>query len=154
MANPCRVQIHVGLQTQGCRWRSNPGLKLANASGVFFKLYQYSNPLKSHYSDRLGWTTCRASSASCMCVSAQTFHPSSVITRQLPSKLRFDIRDRVSNLLLEPPCNSPERPTKLFSQRPFHLSSCRTLRCNLCNPTCAWKTWYMLSKMKEEQCRS
>src|ERR1044072_32807 len=58
------------------------------------------------------------------------------------SKLRFDIRDRVSNLLPGPPCNSPERPTELFSQRPqtFHLSGCRILRCNLCIPTHAWKT--------------
>jgi len=38
--NPFRVGADVGLLTQGSR-SSNPGLKLANACGVFFKLNQY-----------------------------------------------------------------------------------------------------------------
>ena len=32
--NPFRVQGFLSLISQGCRWRSNPGLKLANAFGV------------------------------------------------------------------------------------------------------------------------
>ena len=32
--NPFRVEILFYKGTQGCRWRSNPGLKLANAFGV------------------------------------------------------------------------------------------------------------------------
>ena len=31
---PFRVETNDGLCSQGCRWRSNPGLKLANAFGV------------------------------------------------------------------------------------------------------------------------
>jgi hypothetical protein len=112
--------------------------------------------LKPRYTEWLRWTTCRASSALGMCVSAQTFHPSSAITLQLPFEITFDIRNRVSNLLLEPPCNSPERPTKLFSQRPqtFHLSGCRILRCNLCIPTYAWKTLVQALKTEGRKCRS
>jgi hypothetical protein len=72
------------------------------------------------------------------------------------SKLRFDIWDRASNLLLEPPCNSPERSTKLFSQRPqpIYLSGYRILRCNLCIPMGAWVTLVQALKLKEEKWRS
>ena len=35
MANPFRVDAHgLWSDPQGCRWRSNPGLELANAFGV------------------------------------------------------------------------------------------------------------------------
>jgi hypothetical protein len=35
IGEPLQGSIQVALQTQGCRWRSNAGLKLANAFGVF-----------------------------------------------------------------------------------------------------------------------
>jgi len=62
---PFRFQTNSGDVSQGCRWRSNPGLKLANACGVFFKLNHYlmlksdaKNQLKelpSHIKQRGQW---------------------------------------------------------------------------------------------------
>jgi len=34
--NPFRVWSFINIDTQGCRCASNPGLKLANAFGVYF----------------------------------------------------------------------------------------------------------------------
>jgi hypothetical protein len=43
--NPFRVEILFYKGTQGCRWRSNPGLKLANAFGVRLDTLYWSSAL-------------------------------------------------------------------------------------------------------------
>jgi hypothetical protein len=45
-ANPFRVKNKIEFIIPGLSLRSNPGLQLANAFGVFFKLNQYPNLTK------------------------------------------------------------------------------------------------------------